>query len=152
LKPKNSLALTLSILITHNGCASSSSIVRFDSADPLRPHSTLDATQVGIYRTHGPYAVFAEIGLITLRSTVFDVPGIYERLRKDAAAQGAEAIIDLKIRSETHSETDSEQRCTPNTSCDANGQCTTANDCTTEWVTKDVTTYLSEGSMIRSKK
>lgn len=134
------------------GCAHSTII-------PFQPSSiaaaktyppTLPAA-VGIYRSEHPFDSFEELGLITFRTGELNLPKIYEQLRRDSALQGAEAVVDVMIKGETHTESKTVQECTPHTDCDADGKCETHQDCTTKWVDEEVTTFLIEGSMIRKK-
>jgi hypothetical protein len=108
---------------------------------------------VGIYRSTRPFTSFIELGLITFRSTSFDLGGMYDQIRKDAAKYGAHAVVDVKITDETHSETTSENKCSPVTTCEPDGSnCSTHDDCHVEEVPRQVQTFLMTGSMIRRKR
>ncbi len=109
-------------------------------------------SEIGIYRTYNPYSNFIELGLISLDTNSLDLNWIYNQLRTDAAEVGAEAIIDLHIHSETHTETHWQDVCSPQTSCTGDGNCTTNQSCHSEMVTEEKSSFLTEGSMIRRKQ
>jgi hypothetical protein len=142
-------ALKLSMLLAFAqllGCATPSSIVRFHPTE--KKPNAVPVEEVGIYRTRGPYTSVSEIGMISYHSATPDLEWIYKQLREDAANQGAIAVIDLKITSETHREWQTENKCSDDTKCDSNGQCTTHHNCHDESVMKDVTTYGATGTLL----
>lgn len=137
------------------GCAPHSTIVRFDKPAEKMPPPAFPPTgpeTIGVYRVTKPFEPFQELGLISFRTDFFSLPAFYDQLRKDAGEQGAEAIVDLRVTSETHTEIVWERRCTPRTVCNTNGVCTTDEDCTDVPVSRDVTTFLAAGTMIRRKR
>lgn len=119
---------------------------------PIPPHAAVAAEAVEIYRSRGPFESFQELGAITVRSPNFDIPWIYGQLRHDAGAFGANAVIDLKIKSEQHTEWRSDQSCTPIHECNAANQCTTREYCTPMTRPRLVTYFVAVGTMIRSQK
>ena len=154
--------LTLALLSV--GCAlNESTIIPLSDGKNTPDRPPKPPESVGVYRVANPFASFTELGIITFRTELLSYPQIYDRLRVESAAQGADAVVGVKITSETHQESYQVQNCTPETSCspqtscDALGNCSTTNVCDThqkcEWQTewKDVTTYLVEGTMIGRK-
>ena len=134
-------------------CAHKSTIIPFQqgankavAVEPTLPDN------VGIYRHSKPFKSYSELGLITFRTESYELPYIYKVLRTDAAAQGADAVIDTKVKGESHTEYKTEQKCVQRNVCDANGVCTNVDDCHDEQVAQNVTTYLVEGSMIKRTK
>jgi len=118
---------------------------------PFRPAATPTVPeQVTIYRVARPTVKFTELGLITFHTNLIALPYIYDKLRTDAAAQGADSVIDVKFKGEEHMESRMVQNCTPQTFCEANGMCHTVNNCYPVVMWEKVKTYLIEGSMIRS--
>ena len=130
---------TSSIRLFNNGSESSA-----ERPPPTAPDRVL------VYRTQHPFDAFTEVGLISFRTNYLSLTSIYDQIRRDSAIQGAEAVIDVKIKGETHMEPEQEQRCEPKTVCDSNG-CTTNNECHFETVWRNVSTFTTEGSMIRRK-
>lgn len=98
-----------------------------------------------------PFDSFMEIGLLTLKTNSFSLPEIYDQLRVDAAKQGAQAVIAVRTKGETHSEWVTERKCEQKTDCDMNGICSTHEECHDEQVLKDEVSFMTEGSMIRRK-
>jgi hypothetical protein len=96
----------LVLLFNLAGCAHST-IVPFttstNGAPKTYPPERIE--EVGIYRSTHPFSAFRELGLITFQTGAVDLPKIYDQLRQDSAKIGAQAVVDLKIRSETHSPT-----------------------------------------------
>jgi len=119
---------------------------------PTTPHPAVSLENVEIYRGRGPFQSFQELGAITVRSSRFDIPWIYRQLRRDAGAFGAEAVIDLKIHSEKHTEWRTDQHCTVVHECGANNQCTAREYCTPTSHPVLVTYFVAVGTMIRSQK
>jgi len=107
--------------------------------------------EVGVYRSSHPFPAFSELGLITFRAYQLDLPAIYNQLRRDSAAQGADAVVDVKIHGETHTEFETRSVCVPRNVCSPTGACTTEDDCHTETIPTTVTTFFVEGSMIRKE-
>jgi hypothetical protein len=105
--------------------------------------------RVSIYRTHGPYTSFKELGAISFTTFSPGTNSIYQQLREDAGDAGASAIIDLKLSGETHTEIDWEQQCYDRTECSSTGLCETKQDCHMEPVSKIVSTYRAVGTMIQ---
>ncbi len=138
----------LTTLILLSACATSK-VTLFPAGQEKVPPSNINS--VGIYRTVPPPETFTELGLISFKSSSMDLVDIYEHLRTDAALQGADAVVGIKTISETHTETTPVQQCLPSTVCDASGICSTHDECHTEFENKNVTTYLTQGSLIRRK-
>ena len=134
-----------------SGCAHTSTIVPFHKDELGQPEysSPTLPIKVGVYRSTRPFSSFTELGLITFHSHHFHLKEMYDQIRKDAAAKGAEAIIDVKLKSETHTETNMVHNCNPVTTCDAMNICATDNQCTDQLISEDVTTFLIEGTMIK---
>lgn len=139
-------ALPFLLILLSVACAHQATIVPFQSQPPASPNSP---ESVGIYRQTNPFDKFRELGLITFKTGVLDMPRIYQELREDAGAQGADAVVDVKVKGETHTEWQTVTECTPVTDCDANGSCQTHDECHEEQVPEEVSTYAVEGSMIR---
>jgi hypothetical protein len=146
----NSLFRPLIFIVS--GCAHSTIIPFQTEGAKVETTPTTDPNTIGIYRVTHPIASFEEIGLITFRSPGFDLNVIFAQLRKDAATKGAEAIVDLKLSGEEHIETLMTQVCTPNTTCDGNGACVTDQACSMQPSDQSVSSFLAEGTLIRSKK
>ena len=137
------------------GCAHSqvtlfqqNSNVKITTSSTVKP---TESDEVGIYRSTTPFDSFVEIGLITFTTNYFDLPEIYNRLRMDSAPHGAQAIVGLKTKGETHSEWVTKRKCEQKTDCDMNGQCSSREECHDEQVLETVTSFMTEGSMIRRK-
>lgn len=134
------------------GCAHST-IIPFQAAGGNKPktYPPTQAEDVGIYRSTHPFSSFIELGMITYRAYAFDLYEMYNQIRKDAAEYGAQAVVDVKITGETHTEYVMKNICTPHTTCDATGICSTNDECHTDQVPTEVSTFLIAGSMIRGK-
>jgi hypothetical protein len=138
-------------------CAHHSNVVLFNQNSSARTSRStgmakVPAEKVSIYRSQIPFKPFEEIGLVTIRSDSFDLEYIHNRLRSDAAEHGAQAVVSVKTKGETHTEWVTERKCETKNECDLNGVCTPHEDCHDEQVPQEVTTFLTEGSMIRRKK
>jgi hypothetical protein len=144
--------LFLILIFVMSGCAHSTIIPFQPEGTPGEVAPPTDPNTIGIYRVTHPFASFDELGLITFRSPSFDLNVIFAQLRKDAATKGAEAIIDLKLSGEEHIETLMTQVCTPNIACDGNGACVTDQTCSMQPSDQSVSSFLAEGTLIRTKK
>ena len=134
------------------GCAQHSTIIPFHRATEAaeRPvRVAVNYEHIGIFRSAHPFTRFDELGIITFRTNAPSLTMIYERLREDAAPQGADAVIDVRIKPESHTEMDAVPTCVPRTVCTVNG-CSTTNICSSRSIPREVSTFLVEGSMIRS--
>ena len=148
---KNLLSLLFLILFL-NGCAQSTIIPFQPLMDGKVSHyPPNDPAAVGIYRSTHPFSSFVELGMITYRIGAFDLRTMYNQLRKDSASLGADAVVDVKITKETHTDLVMENRCTPHTVCSADAACTTEDECHTVQTPTEESTFLITGSMIRRK-
>lgn len=123
----------------------SPSITQVKSYPPTNPQD------VAVYRSTNPISPFTEIGMISYHTGAYDLPTMYDRLRQDSAAYGAQAVIDIKITHETHTEMVYTPACHPETVCDFNGICNTTQVCDNQMIPQEVTTNLITGSMIRAQ-
>ncbi len=148
------LMMAEAILVT--ACAHSQvTLFPQNSTVKIANPNTTKATQpesVGIYRSAIPFDSFIEIGLITLRTKYFDLPSIYERLRIDSAQQGAQAVVAVKTNGETHKEWVTERKCEQKTDCSTTSECSSHEVCHDEQTLEEVSSFLTEGSMIRRKQ
>jgi hypothetical protein len=142
------LALVMIFLI---GCAHSVIVPFENSKVSGTRYAPVLLETVGVYRVARPFKEDIEIGLISYRSRSSGIGEIYEQMRTDAAEYGAQAVVDVKISSETHSEMQMDNQCTPITKCSGDGTCTSSEDCHPIPVWVSVTTFLGVGSMIREK-
>ncbi len=135
-----------------SGCATSTvTLFQNSTGDKNAKFAPTDPSSVGVYRSTHPFASFTEIGLINFTTADEDLNFIYQKLRSDGAKQGAEAIVDVKIGNETHTESETIQVCNSTAACSIEGMCTPTEVCHPETREKLVTTYTTEGSMIRRK-
>ncbi len=125
-----------------------STVVPFVSHHEMKSSPERNPEQVEIYRSQRPLENLKELGLITMTAGALSMPDIFETLRTDAAKQGADAVYDVKVKSERHVVRQTVQKCSPVTNC-STGTCTTTQKCRPETETKVVTTYTVQGSLMR---
>ncbi len=142
--------IVLAVTLLTSGCAHSL-IMPMQSNGPLKTYPPTDPMSVGIYRVTKPYPAYDQIGLISYQTNAYNLNALYQQIRKDAAAAGAMAVVDVKISGEHHVEVVPEQRCEPRTHCDSSGNCWTDQVCHTEDVAEEVSTYTISGTLIREK-
>ncbi|MCM0081754.1 hypothetical protein L4X63_09150 [Geomonas sp. Red32] len=63
-----------------------------------RPQSVTSPEEVEVYRTERPSRAFEEIGSIYVQTT--DLPAAASKMKEEAAKQGGNAVIDIKITSD----------------------------------------------------
>jgi len=152
LKHLRIVALALSLLALSLTACVHSQIVPFHAEAGGKFGPPISPEHVAIYRTHGPYTSFKELGAISFSTFSPSTNSIYRQLREDAGEAGASAIIDLKMSGETHTEIDWEQRCFDRTECSSTGVCETRQDCHMEPVSKIVSTFRAVGTMIEGNQ
>lgn len=132
------------------GCAHSN-VVLYKPNQNQNIAASYTPDQVQIYRTKGPYRSFQEIGLVHLRLNSLYLPNLYEQLRYEGHKAGATAIIDLRVTSETHTESKTIEQCEDKLECDAEGQCQSKHICNNENQEDSITTYLAVGTLINKE-
>jgi hypothetical protein len=144
-------ALTIGVGLT-SACVTST-ITPFQSAGGIKESLVPTKPEdIEIYRSTKPPYAFIELGMISFRTGYMNLSGIYDQLRKDSAKQGANAVLDVKIIGETHTETESKEKCETKQDCSAiDGSCTTKEECHTENVDKQVSSFTIEGTLIKRK-
>jgi hypothetical protein len=146
------LPLFTALAVLATSCAHSTIVPNMEGG-PLKTYAPTDPQTVGIYRVTKPYPAFDQLGTISYVAESDNLQALYDKIRRDAADAGAQAVVDVKIGGEHHVEMVPQQHCEPRTHCDAGGgNCWTEQECRTEEVPTEVSTYTISGTLIREKQ